>query len=102
MQIRLFSAGELDDLANRTDVVLVDVRSRGEYEKSHIRGAVSMPWEEGVSADALPHEKLAICYCEHGSSSMMAARELIRQGRRAGSVIGGISEYRGRNLVFFR
>ena len=32
---------------------------------------------------------------------MMAARELIRQGRRAGSVIGGISEYRGRNLVFF-
>ena len=95
------SAGELDDLAGRPDVVLVDVRSRREYARSHIRSAVNMPWEEGISADRLPAGKLAVCYCEHGSSSMMAARELIRQGRRAGSVIGGISEYRGRNLVFF-
>ena len=101
MQIRLFSAGELDDLAGRPDVVLVDVRSRREYARSHIRSAVNMPWEEGISADRLPAGQLAVCYCEHGSSSMMAARELIRQGRRAGSVIGGISEYRGRNLVFF-
>ena len=47
MQIRLFSAGELDDLAGRPDVVLVDVRSRREYARSHIRSAVNMPWKRG-------------------------------------------------------
>lgn len=102
MQIHLFSVSELDELAKRTDVVLVDVRSREDYAAAHFRSAVNMPWEEGVLADRLPIGKLAVCYCEHGSSSMMAARELVRQGYKAGSVIGGISEYRGRNLVFFR
>lgn len=102
MQMRLFSANDLDDLAARPDVVLVDVRSRKDFEFSHIRSAVNMPWEEGILAERLPVGKLAVCYCGHGSSSMMAARELTRQGYSAGSVIGGISEYRGRNLVFFR
>ena len=33
-------------------------------------------------------------------SSMAAVREMIRQGYRALSVAGGITEYKGRNLVF--
>lgn len=102
MQIQLFSVSDLDELVRRTDVVLVDVRSREEYDDAHIRSAISMPWDEGISVNRLPAGKLAVCYCEHGSASMMTARDLVRQGRRAGSVIGGISEYRGRNLVFFR
>ena len=34
------------------------------------------------------------------ATSMAAVREMIRQGYRALSVAGGITEYKGRNLVF--
>lgn len=80
-------------------VWIVDVRSGEEYRRSHIRYAVNIPYEPGKEWD-LPGEKEIVVYCERGATSMAAVREMIRQGYRALSVAGGITEYKGRNLVF--
>lgn len=96
----LISSRTLDDYVDRyPEVVILDVRPREEFLESHIRHAVNLPYEEGRQWN-LPKWKEIVVYCERGSASMMAARELCQQGYRVVSVAGGIWEYRGRNLVF--
>lgn len=44
--------------------VLVDVRSKASYDKSHATGALSIPEEEmGARVDELPRDKDIILYC---------------------------------------
>ena len=44
--------------------ILVDVRSRASYDKSHAAGAISMPEEEILARlDELPRDKDIILYC---------------------------------------
>ena len=44
--------------------VLVDVRSKASYDKSHAAGAISMPEEEvQARVDELPQDKDIILYC---------------------------------------
>jgi hypothetical protein len=44
--------------------VLVDVRSKASYDKSHAAGALSFPEEEmGTRVDELPRDKDIILYC---------------------------------------
>ena len=101
VRIRLISVRDLDDYVNRyPDVYLIDVRPENEYRFSHIRYAINIPYEEGKKWK-LPRDKEIVVYCERGSTSMIAARELQKAGYHVVSVIGGISEYKGRNLVFY-
>lgn len=101
-QIRLISVRELDRYVNRyPDVLIIDVRSKEEYRISHIRYAQNIPYEEGIRWN-FPGNREILVYCERGSTSMIAAREIQKQGYRVVSLAGGISEYRGRNLVFSR
>lgn len=100
MEIPLISPRNLDQLVARYPKVwIVDVRSGQEYRKSHIRYAVNIPYESG-KIWRMPREKEIVVYCERGATSMTAVKEMIQQGYKAVSVAGGITEYRGRNLVF--
>jgi len=50
-------------LARGTPLVLVDVRSREEYEARHIRGAVSIPLPEVVQrAGEIPRDRVVVLY----------------------------------------
>ena len=101
MDIPLISPRKLDQYVDRyPGIWIVDVRSGEEYRRSHIRHAVNSPYEPG-QIWKLPRGKEIVVYCERGATSMAAAREMIRQGYRAVSVAGGITEYKGRNLEFF-
>lgn len=98
--IELISARDLDFyIESNRKVLLLDVRSREDFEKSHLRSAINIPYEEEEAWD-LPRDKKIVVYCERGATSMMAARKLKDCGYRVASGIGGIHEYRGRNLVF--
>ena len=48
----------------------------------------------------VPRQKLLIVYCERGSTSLFAARALMKMGFRVKSVVGGIRCYQGSNLYF--
>lgn len=90
----------LDYYVDNKKAFIIDLRSAQEYSGGHIRGAVSVPYDGGRFAFRPPKNKEIILYCERGSHSLMAARELVRDGYRVRSVIGGIRAYRGNNLVY--
>lgn len=97
-QIETISAKMLDYFAERPDALIIDLRDPGSYDRSHIKGAVNVPYEELESGYSFPGDKILVFYCDRGGASMAAAREFVRRGYKTRSVIGGFSAYRGRNL----
>ena len=55
-----------------------------------MEGARNIPYDDlKMYRKYLPKDKLFILYCDRGSSSLMAARELSREGYRTVTVVGG-------------
>ena len=86
--------------------VLLDVRSREEYEMGHLQGAVNLPYHELESLEyrqrSIPELMgygPVVVYCGYGSHSMMAARILERMGYEVINTSGGLSYYRGRHFM---
>jgi len=55
-------------------MILIDVRTKGEYEGGHIEGAINhdiMDMMQGVFPDVDKEQEITI-YCESGNRSMMA------------------------------
>jgi 3-mercaptopyruvate sulfurtransferase SseA len=53
----------VDDIIGKKKVAIIDVRSREEYEESHIKGAISVPVNEvGARAGEIPKDGLAVLY----------------------------------------
>ena len=91
MGFHTIGVGELWNMLQRSDIYLIDVRDRCDYRKFHIRGARNLPYDElGKWKNDLPHGKKIIIYCERGSSSMMAAKQLVRLRYDVYTLIGGI------------
>ena len=88
--IETISAKMLDYYVGRSDALIIDLRDTVSYHKSHVKGAVNVPYGELENEYAFPKEKMA------------AAREFVRRGYKTRSVIGGFAAYRGRNLVISR
>lgn len=85
---------------NYSDVMLIDLRSPASYRKSHIKGAVNMPYEEMDSwINSLPKDKFYIFYCSRGGQSMLVCRNLEPQGYNVVNIANGISYYRGKYMV---
>ncbi|MCC8168338.1 MAG: rhodanese-like domain-containing protein [Clostridiales bacterium] len=90
MKFQIIYPKQLDNLARRTDIVIVDIRSRSEYAKDHYPGAVNWTLEELADFEILFKKNLFyVLYCEHGGSSIWYARELGEKGYHVGSVLGG-------------
>ncbi|HEX9163318.1 MAG TPA: rhodanese-like domain-containing protein [Thermoanaerobaculia bacterium] len=61
---RRISRDEAMKLVKEHKAVLVDVRGKEAYDAGHIKGAVSMPWNEIVSrVKELPPRKMIVTYC---------------------------------------
>lgn len=60
-----------------------------------------MPYEEFEEMQTydFPKGKILVLYCDRGGASLQAARILARNGYKTKTVIGGMKEYRGRNLI---
>ncbi len=54
-----------EKLENKADVIVVDVRSKASYDKSHIIGAISIPLGDIEKRhEELPKDKEIILYCQ--------------------------------------
>jgi len=98
MEFETISPREVDSFLFRKECVVIDIRSPKEYRKRHLKGAVCIPYERLKENVILLKRYELILYCERGSSSMKAARELGELGYRVKSMIGGIQAYTGRNV----
>lgn len=94
--IHLISTEDLHDLVTgKNSIVLVDVRAPGEFEDSHIEGAVNIPAPELRSRHSELHpEKATILICSSGNRSSLAGSLLRQHGfREVHSVAGGMTGY---------
>ena len=74
-----------DVLAGREAVkngaMIIDVRSKKEYNKGHIEGSVNIPIAYvDKMYNSLPRDKELVVYCHSGARSAIAARLLREQG----------------------
>lgn len=98
-KLETISPKMLDYYVDSQKAFIIDLRSEKEYAKSHIRHAVNVPYDGGAFRFRPPANRDVVLYCERGSLSLMAARELAKENYRARSVIGGLHAYKGRNVV---
>lgn len=52
-----------------------------------------------ISGNAYDRSNYFIFYCERGSLSMIISSRMASMGYNAGTVVGGIRQYRGRNMI---
>ena len=79
---------------------LVDLRGRDAYAKSHLRGAVNIPFDElDERLGELPAGVPLVFYCVRGSQSMLACNHLSDRGYQVVNAAGGLNAYRGQHLV---
>ncbi|MEY8392284.1 rhodanese-like domain-containing protein [Lachnospiraceae bacterium] len=91
MEFQTISVRELNEYRKYPDAWVIDLRSKEEFEEVHVEGARNIPYENlEMYRKYLPKNKLYILYCDRGSSSLMAARELSKEGYRTVTVVGGI------------
>lgn len=78
--------------------VIVDVRTREEYDAGHIPGAILIP-NESIGCDspeALPdYDQILLIYCRSGRRSKEAAQKLAEMGYRNVYEFGGIIDWTG-------
>ncbi|HZX46583.1 MAG TPA: rhodanese-like domain-containing protein [Clostridia bacterium] len=90
------SAEEAKDIMDSEDAIILDVRSRDEYEKEHIQNAVSLPSTEieSLAEEMLPDKNATILiYCKTGKNSAEAAEKLVKMGYTKVYDFGGIEDW---------
>ena len=91
---------ELDGYINDGRIMIIDLRDREEYKEKHIKGAYNIPYEtNAVKLFQLTKARTYILYCERGTTSFKAAREMSNKGYKVMSLMNGISMYKGKYLV---
>ena len=79
------------------NVMIIDLRDREEYLAGHIPTAVNIPYDDLEEKKyALRRNYLLIFYCDRGNMSLLAARDLMKDGYNIKSLYGGIHAYRGK------
>ena len=86
---------DLPALVREPSMMLVDVRTRTEYDGGAIPGAVNIPLDElRDRLDALPPGRRLILYCQAGQRGYVATRLLRQLGHDAANLSGGYKMYR--------
>ena len=97
-----YTPGEIEEkLRSDRTFILLDVRTKKEWESGHIKSAHHIPLHElGRRFDELEKHKNKeiVCYCQTGNRSTTAAIRLKRLGFTAAHMKGGIAEWNFRNL----
>ncbi len=97
MSFETISTNEIANYIGKNNVIIIDLRDRDEYQAGHIPSAVNIPYEDLEEQKAgLRRYSLLVFYCDRGHISLMAARDLIKDGYNIKSLYGGIHAYRGK------
>lgn len=101
MNFGTISPREIDAYLFKPDYIIIDIRPPRDFRRQHIKGAVCIPYADLQTRAPLLRRKTLILYCERGSTSMKAARELSEEGYHVLTLVGGIQAYKGRNLEHY-
>ena len=86
--------------------LVLDIRPQAQFATGHLNGARQLPADQILTAGETlkkHREKPVLVYCETGSLSAAAARQLATQGfTKASNLRGGIAAWRAENLPVAR
>ncbi len=80
-------------MQEKQDLVVVDVRTPGEYADGHIQGAINVPLQSIDAGDLSlisDNDQTLLIYCRSGSRSATASKALVKQGYISVYDFGGI------------
>ncbi len=98
-QVSQKEAMELMD--SEENYIILDVRTREEFDEKHIPGAICLPNETIGDADIpeLPDkDQLILIYCRSGNRSKQAAEKLFNKGYTNIVEFGGINTWTGETV----
>lgn len=70
---------KFDELMEDGNYIIVDVRTSDEFNVSHIKGAINIPYDE-IDVNKLSKEKTIFVYCRSGARSKIAFDKLTAMG----------------------
>lgn len=85
-------------MKEKRDYIILDVRTKAEYDEGHIIGAISLPNEDITKTnlkDLPDKEQLILVYCRSGNRSKQAAKKLADKGYINVLEFGGIGTWKG-------
>ncbi len=80
-EVRIFSDpvidyDEIDSIIEGGNYIIVDVRTKEEYDESHVKGSINIPYDEIDENTNLDKSKTIIVYCRSGNRSSKAYNNL--------------------------
>ena len=77
-----FTQEEATEIYERTNALLIDVRTPEEYREKHIEGAVNIPVYEidNIKNEIIDPNKVILVYCKTGKRSKIVKQILIQNG----------------------
>lgn len=84
-------SNELDKILAENNYVIVDVRTKEEYEESHIVDAINIPYDDISEKTDLDKNKTILVYCKSGNRSSIAFKTLTTLGYKVYD-LGAFSE----------
>lgn len=97
--IQTVPAEEFAQIIKADSVILVDVRTAGEYDAGHIENArnidVLKDTFRSIAIGTLPKDKTIAVYCRSGKRSLKAAAILAKEGYKVINLRGGWMEWTG-------
>ena len=70
----------IERVLKEKNYVVVDVRTKEEYEDSHVKNALNIPYDEIDENTDLPKDKIIMVYCRSGKRSNIAYNTLKKLG----------------------
>ena len=81
--------------------IILDVRTKEEYQEKHMPGAVNLP-NETIGTEEIPElpakDQLILVYCRSGNRSKQASEKLAKQGYANIVEFGGINSWTGETV----
>ena len=99
-----FTTGPIElnqQIENRADLVLVDVRAAEDFEKGHVPGAINLPREKWNDREGLNKDKLNVLYCYSHVCHLAAAAavEFANYGYSIMEMDGGFKAWKENDLA---
>jgi rhodanese-related sulfurtransferase len=81
----------IEKISNEKDIIILDVRTKGEYDSSHLKNSTFITlFELSNNFDKLDKNKTILVYCHSGTRSISACRKLSKNGFNVINISGGI------------
>lgn len=71
---------KLDEIIDGGNYIVLDVRTRSEYDSNHVKGSLNIPYDEIDDDVSLDKSKTILVYCKSGNRSSKAYTSLVNLG----------------------